>query len=73
LGPISGGTVVAITGDNLGENRGDYENSNITVKIAETDCHVIQWSNKRVECKTDSVAKQVSGILTFILILKYNY
>ncbi|CAG2178809.1 unnamed protein product, partial [Oppiella nova] len=60
-GPLRGGTVITITGNNLGQYRDSYENSNITVTVAETNCPVVEWTASRVTCQTQSVLKTVSG------------
>ena len=67
-GPLSGGTVVTISGDNLGTRHSSQENSDIHVTIADSECQVTQQQPRRVQCITTGVKKEVSGIFDTIFL-----
>jgi hypothetical protein len=60
-GPVSGGTIVTISGDNLGTPQHSQENSNIYITIAGIECEVISQQSRRIQCRTKEVKKEVSG------------
>ncbi len=73
-GPLSGGTIVTISGDNLGRPHASSENSKIKITIAGAECEVIDWQPRRVQCRTNPVEKEVSGIhfLVSLLLILYE-
>nr|XP_054922639.1 hepatocyte growth factor receptor-like [Dermacentor andersoni] len=53
-GPVSGGTLFTILGDNFGSpERKPY--SSIEIKIGNHTCDIVSWDPKRVQCKTPPV------------------
>ncbi|KAH7936638.1 hypothetical protein HPB49_001882 [Dermacentor silvarum] len=53
-GPVSGGTVITILGDNFGSpERKPY--SSIEILIGNHTCDIVYWNPKRVQCKTPPV------------------
>ena len=51
-----------ISGNYFGEPHQSSENSNIRITIAGSECEVIDWQQRRVQCRTKPVEKEVSGI-----------
>ncbi|XP_075751675.1 hepatocyte growth factor receptor isoform X2 [Rhipicephalus microplus] len=53
-GPVSGGTVITILGDNLGSpERKPY--SSIEILFGNRTCSIVDWSSKQVKCRTPPV------------------
>ncbi|XP_075553638.1 hepatocyte growth factor receptor-like [Dermacentor variabilis] len=53
-GPVSGGTVITILGDNFGSPEGKPYSS-IKIIIGNHTCGIVSWDPKRVRCKTPPV------------------
>ncbi|XP_049272533.1 hepatocyte growth factor receptor [Rhipicephalus sanguineus] len=55
-GPVSGGTVITILGDNLGSpERKPY--SSIEILIGNRTCDIVFWVSKQVKCRTPPVQR----------------
>lgn len=60
MGPIQGGTIVTIEGDNFSTSQSN-PNANISVTIAGTPCEIITWEYTRIQCKTNEVKQVKQG------------
>ncbi|XP_054708065.1 hepatocyte growth factor receptor-like [Uloborus diversus] len=60
-GPLEGGTLVRIEGDNFGSPALGEDVSKMEVSVAGHPCHIYSWDKEKVECRTSPVSEPTSG------------
>jgi len=51
-GPLKGGTIITIKGDNFGQAQDSVSNKSIKIKVIDVDCGVQEWKMEKILCKT---------------------